>query len=576
MLAFRSFRLRLVTTQLLAAVAAGVLTAALLLWIGDLTTTEIADTGDEATFAVLVEATRHYAEEGRPLAATPLLESATASRSIELAVLTDEARTIVASSDPDWIGRVLESGGLWTVASIGDGEATGGFVAVRHAQHLWRTTAGIPILLAVLLVLSVVSLVLLATSRLLFRRFQRLHVEAKQLAQVSISTGDELSTIGRALDNLKRDKASLELAMEDRDKQIRALTDDLPVGMSYVDQDLRMRFLNRTLEGWLGWKRQAILGLRLSEFMTPEHFKETLRGIEPALQGSKVQRERDFTIDGSPAVIATINIPDRGPGGKVQGVFSLLRDVTRRRIQESEQEHLLAELAAKNAELERFSYTVSHDLKGPLTTIVGSADLIAMAFESGETGQVEEDLDRIRDTADTMRRMLDELLDLARVGLVANQETRVDLGQLATETLRLLAGSIGRHGTRTTVAHDLPAVVGDRQRLQRALQNLIDNAVKFSADVEHPEVEIGCRADGAETVIFVRDNGRGIPPPQQATVFDLFSKLDADSEGTGIGLAIVQRIITGHRGRIWVESAGAGHGTSFCFTLPLAENDGSG
>ncbi|MEO1084324.1 MAG: PAS domain-containing sensor histidine kinase [Acidobacteriota bacterium] len=573
MLAFRSFRTRLTSALFAAVVLAGSLMTAAGLWFGGVAAERNLARADELAFAMVVDQARHLVESGETLDASEALERLGGSPSIEVAVLTDADRRVIASSDPGRLGDSFVGGQDWTVATLASDGGSQGFLAMRRTRDTWRRTMALPAFLSLLFVCSLLGLGILGGGRGLFRRFERLYAEAKSLTPDRASRGDdELGTLGAALDTLKRELEGRQLEIDEQNRQIRALTDDLPVGMSYVDAELRMLFLNRTLESWLGWKRQAILGRRLSDFMTPAHYQETLRGIEPALRGHKVQRERDFTVDGQPAVIATINVPDRGPSGEIRGVFSLLRNVTRPRAQEAEKERLLEELAAKNAELERFSYTVSHDLKGPLTTIVGSADLIDMALQSGDRDDVDGDLERIRETAATMRRMLDELLDLARVGLVANQETRVDLGRLAAETVRLLSGSIDRYGTRTVVADDLPTVLGDRQRLQRVLQNLIDNAVKFSADVERPTVEVGRRVDGGETVIFVRDNGCGIPAQQQSRVFDLFSKLDGGTDGTGIGLAIVHRIITGHGGRIWVESGGAGHGTSFCFTLPLAED----
>ncbi|MEM1179586.1 MAG: PAS domain-containing sensor histidine kinase [Acidobacteriota bacterium] len=572
MFVFRSFRTRLTLALIAMVLLAATSVMVGSLWFGGTVAERALAQADEIAFASVVEKVRHLEGHGESLLIAEALERLGSSPSIDVVVLTDAKRRIIASSDPGRLGGVFVSGPAWTVSTINRTDGAQGFLAMHRVTGTWRRAMVAPALLGLLLVSSLLALVILGAGRSLFRRFGRLYTEAKSLAPDLAGRGDdELSVIGAALDTLKRELEGRQLEIDDQNRQIRALSDDLPVGMSYIDTEMRMLFLNRTLESWLGWKRQAILGRRLSDFMSPAHYEETVRGVRPAIHGAKVQRERDFAINGQPAVIATINIPDRGPSGEVRGVFSLLRDVTGPRTQEAEKQRLLEELAAKNAELERFSYTVSHDLKGPLTTIVGSADLIEMALDSGDSADLRDDLGRIRETAGTMRQMLDELLDLARVGLVENREARIDLHRLAGETVRLLSGSIDRHGTRTTVADDLPAVLGDRQRLQRVLQNLIDNAVKFSASVDEPEVEVGHRDVDGETVFFVRDNGRGIPTSQQSRVFDLFRKLDGDTDGTGIGLAIVHRIITGHGGRIWVESAGAGHGTSFCFTLPLAD-----
>jgi signal transduction histidine kinase len=111
-------------------------------------------------------------------------------------------------------------------------------------------------------------------------------------------------------------------------------------------------------------------------------------------------------------------------------------------------------------------------------------------------------------------------------------------------------------------------VYGDRPRLREVLENLVDNAVKFMGDQPHPYLEIGARREDVEVVVYVRDNGVGIEPNYQEKVFGLFEKLDAESEGSGVGLAIVRRIVEVHGGRIWVESEGSGQGSTFCFALP--------
>jgi signal transduction histidine kinase len=229
-----------------------------------------------------------------------------------------------------------------------------------------------------------------------------------------------------------------------------------------------------------------------------------------------------------------------------------------------------ADLAAKNAELERFTYTVSHDLKSPLVTIRGFAGLAGTDLASGRLDRVRQDLGRIVAAADKMHRLLDDLLELSRVGRVVHPPEDVPLGDLAWEAIGLVRGQLGSNNVKVEVAPDLPVVRADRRRLLEALQNLVENAAKFTAGRPDPRVTIGARQDGDERVFFVRDNGRGIEPRFLERVFDLFEKLDPAVEGTGVGLSLVRRIVEAHGGRAWAESEGPGQGATFCFTLPQA------
>ncbi len=153
------------------------------------------------------------------------------------------------------------------------------------------------------------------------------------------------------------------------------------------------------------------------------------------------------------------------------------------------------------------------------------------------------------------------------------------MGELAGEVRDLLAGQVAECGAEVVIAPDLPVVRGDRTRLQQLLQNLMQNALQYMGEQPAPRVDVGARPgeEGRGGVIFVRDNGVGIAPEHQKKIFELFQRLDAATEGTGVGLALVQRIVEVHGGRIWVESAppeggkwqeGAGRGSTFCFTLP--------
>jgi len=227
-----------------------------------------------------------------------------------------------------------------------------------------------------------------------------------------------------------------------------------------------------------------------------------------------------------------------------------------------------SDLAAKNAELERFNYTVSHDLKTPLVTIRGFAGLAGTDLVAGRNEAVRKDLGRIVAAADKMHRLLDDLLELSRIGRVVHPPEDVALGGLVREALELLKSQLERKSLAVEVAPDLPMVRADRRRLLEVLQNLIENAAKFTGTQRRPRIEIGWRMDGAERVFYVRDNGQGIEPRFLERVFGLFEKLDPGGEGTGVGLALVRRIVEAHGGRAWAESAGLGHGATLCFTLP--------
>ena len=144
---------------------------------------------------------------------------------------------------------------------------------------------------------------------------------------------------------------------------------------------------------------------------------------------------------------------------------------------------------------------------------------------------------------------------------------QVALADIAREAVALVGGRIRERGVAVEVAPDMPVVVGDRARLVEMLQNLVDNAVKFMGDQSQPRIEIGTRDDDGDTVCYVRDNGIGVEPQHHDRIFSLFVRLDAGSEGFGVGLGLAQRIVELHGGRIWVESEGAGRGSLFCFTL---------
>ena len=287
----------------------------------------------------------------------------------------------------------------------------------------------------------------------------------------------------------------------------------------------------------------------LSELAVPIFFEEKVIGaLDTESRRADAYGETELTLLQSIANIAASRIA------------SALADEERKK--------LVAQLEAKNTELERFTYTVSHDLKSPLITILGFVGLLENDTAEGNSERVARDIERIRTAAQGMGRLLDDLLALSRVGRMRNPSIELNLSEIANEAVARVAGRIHAGNVQVKISPELPAAFGDRERLLQVFQNLVENAVKFMGDPAEPMIEIGQRVEGSDTVCFVRDNGIGIDPSHHERIFGLFERLDRAQEGTGLGLTLAQRIVEIHDGRIWVESEGEGCGSTFCLYLP--------
>lgn len=269
--------------------------------------------------------------------------------------------------------------------------------------------------------------------------------------------------------------------------------------------------------------------------------------------------------DGTRRYIQQLAFPIKTTKGYMIG--TVIRDITYKKQIELEREDMIKMLEAKNAELERFTYTVSHDLKSPLITIQGFLGYIEKDALTGNHKRFKEDVQRINNAVEKMQRLLNELLELSRIGRLINPPEDYPLEDIIQEAITLIEGSLKERAISIEVDPDLPMVHGDKTRLVEVFQNLIENAAKNMGSQAHPNIRIGTRQAKNETIFFVQDNGIGIDPQYHQRIFGLFNKLNPKSEGTGVGLALVKRIIEVHGGRIWVESEGTGKGSTFCFTL---------
>jgi signal transduction histidine kinase len=219
----------------------------------------------------------------------------------------------------------------------------------------------------------------------------------------------------------------------------------------------------------------------------------------------------------------------------------------------------------------RFLYAASHDLKSPLVTVSTFLGYLEKDLKKASAQEaVDKDLEFIRNATAKMSQRLDEVLELSRVGRQANVAVEISLQDIINEALHLIAGRLATAGVVVQITDEPLLLYGDRPRLVEVIQNLVDNAAKFMGNQPNPQVTIGVHYAPEGPVVFVRDNGIGVDPRHQGKLFGMFEKIDPHSEGTGMGLALVKRIVEVHGGKIWVESEGIGLGTTFKFTLARA------
>ena len=194
--------------------------------------------------------------------------------------------------------------------------------------------------------------------------------------------------------------------------------------------------------------------------------------------------------------------------------------------------------------------------------------MLQQDMADNDSQAVHDDVTRMSSATTKMAELLEDLLELSRVGRVINPSENVSIEELAHEAIDLLNAEVHRRDVQVSISPDLPVIIGDRTRLREVLQNLIENALKYMGDQPEPRIEIRARMEADEQITLVRDNGIGINPRYHDKIFGLFNQLDQQTEGSGVGLAIAKRIVELHGGHIWVESEGPGHGSTFCFAIP--------
>lgn len=233
-----------------------------------------------------------------------------------------------------------------------------------------------------------------------------------------------------------------------------------------------------------------------------------------------------------------------------------------------------SQLESANRELESFSYSVSHDLRAPLRAITGFSNLLWEDHKERLDEEARRKLGIIRGQADRMGLLIDDLLKFSRLGRKAIEPTLLDMGELARKTFERLHRD-NANGKLEFRVGKLPPARADRALMEQVWANLLANAVKFSSKTDEAVVEVGAIAEERENIYYVRDNGAGFDPRYRDKLFGVFQRLHDESEfpGTGVGLALVHRIVTRHGGRVWADSR-PGDGATFHFSIPRESPDG--
>ncbi len=323
-------------------------------------------------------------------------------------------------------------------------------------------------------------------------------------------------------------------------------TEGKPVDYRYLD-------VNPAFERITGIKAADVIG-------------RTVRQVLPDAGASRIESRGNVALTGEPIeqegydealkrhFRAMIFSPQRGQ------FATLYEDITARKVAE-------AALREQHAEMERFTYSVSHDLKSPLVTIQTFLAYLEQDLQCDDRAAIAKDTEFIRTASDKMSQLLDELLKLSRVGCLMNPPEEISLVDVVNQALSLVAGRIAARGVAVEVSASRVTLFGNSRRLVELYQNLLDNAAKFMGDQRDPRVEVGVESDQGRLVLFVRDNGKGFAAKHKERLFGLFEQLEPSAEGSGIGLTLVSRIVQTHGGKIWAESPGCGEGATFRFTL---------
>jgi PAS domain S-box-containing protein len=351
--------------------------------------------------------------------------------------------------------------------------------------------------------------------------------------------------------------------MKRSDERFRILAQGVPNHLLFLDGNLNIEFANDVFLAAAGWTAEKAVGIHISEVVGPERFLQRQQYYDRALAGETVEYEQQGAAGSEGGYFHFTYRPSFDEQGRVRGIFSMATDISARRRAELDLERKQAELLRSNKDLEQFAYVASHDLKAPLRAIDVLVQWITEGLEGYDKNGVQENLKLLGNRTARLNRLLDDLLVYSRAGRKVGTHKQTDTHALVLDVAQLV-----NPPPTITVSIDgkLPTMHTYATPLEQVFRNLISNAIKHHPGPEG-RVVISCVEERDQYVFAVQDDGEGIPQQYAERVFEMFQTLKSRDqvEGSGMGLAIVNRIIQWQRGRIWFEPVPGGRGTIFKF-----------
>ncbi len=380
-----------------------------------------------------------------------------------------------------------------------------------------------------------------------------------------------------------------------QDNLYASILENSPDFITRYDRDLRYLYVNSTGLKHLGLEKYSLIGKKHREVgvYTPDQCDFIEKRIAEVFEtGMEYNGQYEWGGPGSNFWIHLLLTPEYDDG-EVVSVLGFSRDISKykedeRKLFESEEEisklnadlekrvqERTRQLVAANKELEAFAYSVSHDLRAPLRAIEGFSKFLIDDFGSDLPEQGRRLVSQIRENTLKMDQLITDILALSRVSRSEHRSSHIDMKKMALSMLNEIVPAETLDSIKISVG-ELPDIVADPTYMKQVWTNLISNAIKFTSTIERPEITFGGEQGREYNTYYITDNGVGFNPEYKQKLFTVFQRLHKSDEfeGTGVGLAIVQRIIHRHGGEVWAEGE-EGKGATFYFSLPVYDKAGS-